>query len=97
MSRITITETSTTGELLNTYTATPDTSNDGPSGTGPSKRSSTGRIDIVPPSNSDAGQSASLYSTWTRKLLEPFLPVGYPDSVSPDYTAYQGKHSPRSL
>lgn len=92
MARITIRETTVSGEVLNTYVAhrTPDAVVQDPTSSAGSSRN--GRIDIVSstPSASD-GPTSSLRSAWARKLLEPFLPVGYPDSVSPDYTAYQSK------
>ena len=33
--------------------------------------------------------SATLTETLTTRLLQPFLPTGYPSSVTPDYTPYQ--------
>ncbi|ETN38025.1 uncharacterized protein HMPREF1541_07648 [Cyphellophora europaea CBS 101466] len=89
MSRITIDETSPSGEVLNTYVMT---QSGGIETTGSSRNSpsSTGRIDVVPPDPlKPAASSFPPPTTVFRRLLEPFLPVGYPDSVSPDYTPYQ--------
>ena len=97
MSRLTIRETTATGDILNTYIATPTPGITVRDQDSPEKSSKPGRIDIIPPVESTSDRPTSLPSTWTRKLLDPFLPVGYPDSVSPDYTAYQSKSTDPSL
>lgn len=56
-----------------------------------SNSSKTSRIDLIPPEKITEATSASqsaLEQLWTQALL-PFLPTGYPASVTPDYTPYQ--------
>lgn len=38
---------------------------------------------------SQATESQAIYSRFVSVVKEIFLPQGYPDSVHPDYTAYQ--------
>lgn len=98
MPRITIRETRASGETLNTYIASPTSGlniqgqgQGHDPGTSINKPSPTGRVDIFPHTSHVSDQPTSFSSAWTLKLLEPFLPIGYPDSVSPDYTSYQSK------
>jgi hypothetical protein len=57
-----------------------------------------GRLDVVT-STTDLSRRSSVYapSTVLSRLMAPFLPVGYPDSVSGDYTAYQVYDSVQAL
>ncbi|KPI44684.1 RUS1 family protein C16orf58 [Cyphellophora attinorum] len=106
MSRITLTETTASGVLLNTYVVTPTEVT-------PAERSgrddhhahsssrTNARIDVISPEittthgtaseTTKASSSGLSISSLRDSVLAPFLPVGYPDSVSPDYTSYQRK------
>lgn len=95
MSRIIISETTASGEALNTYVVSPAPKADTQSQKSLAKETpAMGRIDVIPPGSHDSNRPTSAPTTLARKLLEPFLPVGYPDSVSPDYTPYQSKPFP---
>lgn len=92
MSRIIISETTVSGEALNTYVVSPTPGMDTRSVKSSRKEAAvTGRIDVIPPASHDSNRPTSAPTTLARKFLEPFLPVGYPDSVTPDYTRYQSK------
>lgn len=95
MSRIIISETTVSGEALNTFVMSPAPVGDTQSQKSLTKETPTkGRIDVIPPASHDSNRPTSAPTTLARKLLGPFLPVGYPDSVTPDYTPYQGKPFP---
>lgn len=91
MPRVTFTETSPSG-AVKTYVLTDNNA----SSSDDEGVAAQGRIDLIPPT---AAKSTTLGTdaTWLQYLLAAFLPVGYPDSVSPDYTSYQREYSIASL
>jgi hypothetical protein len=107
MSRITLTETTASGVLLNTYVVTPIEATAASEGgrqddhQAHSPSHTNARIDVISPEITTTHEPASetpkvsssglSISSLQDSVLAPFLPVGYPDSVSPDYTPYQRK------
>jgi hypothetical protein len=77
MSRITLEELSSSGECIETYILSPDS------------QTKQGRLDTITPQPGLEARSTYASSTILSRLLAPFLPVGYPDSVTADYTPYQ--------